>query len=160
GAAGPTLPTCPGENINLALNRPYVLSHSPSNGYPDNGNSQLTNGIIREQIYHNTEASVGWQYINPFTITIDLGSVMAVNKVKIYLGGGGDGGINMPQQIDVSVSTDGSSYSTVTSKTGMPNVEQWVVIDMPSSAARYVRLQVHNNLEWTMIGEVEVYCGG
>jgi hypothetical protein len=143
----------------LSSGKTYTKNPAESGSYPDTGNAQLTNGLIREELYSGTEATVGWQNVNP-TITIDLGSIYNVSRTRGYFGGGGAGGITAPATVAILLSTDNITYTGVATTTGISNFEQWIEQTFATTSARYVRWQITRGGEWTMIGELEVYGEG
>jgi hypothetical protein len=142
---------------NIATRKSYTKSPSPSGGYQDDGDAQLTNGVPVQTLFNGVAcADVGWQNINP-TITIDLATTTSINKVRIYLGGGGAGGITAPSQIKVYTSGNNVDWNLVATKTGIPNANGWVDITFAAASARYAKLEVTRGGEWTMLCETEVY---
>lgn len=141
----------------LSLGSSYTVSPSPNGSYPDNGGTQLTNGLIRENLFSSQyEATVGWLSSNP-TITINLNKLAVLSYFKLYLGGGGAGDINIPTQITTSYSIDNSTYNSIGIGSSWSNAEQWVTINSNSLvAAKYGQATITANA-WVMVGEIEIY---
>ena len=95
----------------------------------------------------------------PQSLTVDLGNTYNVNRVVLKLPANWG---SRTQNISVAGSVNGSSYSTLVNGTGYtfnPASSNNVTINLPSSSARYVRVNVTSNTGWTaaQISEVQVY---
>lgn len=88
-----------------------TLAADPS--YPDTGGTELTNGVLGSTSY--TDAA--WQGRNtgsPYSFTVDLGAQKAVNQVGSSWLQTKSVFIFLPSQILVSISTDGTSFTPLT----------------------------------------------
>ena len=97
---------------NLARGRPYQLNPRPNyKACTDKGDAvQLTDGVRRESNWLQI-STVGWKdQSQPATIQIDLGSVQAIDEVRISSVGGGHAGVFFPALILVMVSDDGMAF--------------------------------------------------
>lgn len=95
----------------------------------------------------------------PQSLTVDLGSAYNVNQVRLKLPSNWGA---RTQNIAVSGSVNGSSYSTLVNAANynfVPGSSNIVNINVPSSNARYVRLNVTSNTGWpaAQLSELEVY---
>ncbi|MBI5360236.1 MAG: DUF2341 domain-containing protein [Planctomycetes bacterium] len=143
----------------VSAGKTYTKTPAPSGSYPDDGNAQLTNGLTRENLYSGTEATVGWDNIDP-VVRIDLGSVYQIWQYKYYFGGGGAGGIKFPNQIAISASLDDVGFNPVVTGSGYADTEKWITLSSAPVSARYVKFTITRNTAtpcWTMAGEFEVY---
>lgn len=101
--------------MNIALNKPYILSSAPNywGGCTDAGDAtQLTDGIYTSGFFWTQLSTIGWFAAGTETITIDLGLVQPIKGVS-YNSAGGTSGVYWPTAIDISVSSDGVNYSNI-----------------------------------------------
>lgn len=140
----------------ISLNSPYTTSPSPHGSYSDTNGTQLTNGVVREELFSNIEATVGWLNQTP-SITITLDTSTYLSYFKFHAGGGGTGGINMPTSVNIEYSTDNVVYHQIGVGSSWSNTEQWVTINSkPLNAGKYVKFTFSPN-SWIMLGELEIY---
>ncbi len=127
--------------------------------------------------------SSGWQAsadvsANPYVLTFDLGSVQTVNQVAIFPRSDSwtqDSTLscNYPTDFTISVSEDGSTYSTVVTVTNGENPRfKQTCYDFDKASARYVKLTVtklgipayndgQNNDHYRLqLAELEIYYNG
>ena len=95
----------------------------------------------------------------PQSLTVDLGSAYNVNQLRLKLPSNWS---SRTQNISISGSVNGSSYSTLVNATNynfVPGSSNTVTINVPSSSARYVRVNVASNTGWpaAQISELEVF---
>lgn len=149
--------------INLVLHKPYTLSKDPSTQYPDDSGTQLTDGQIATGRYPDP-AWVGWDSIQEFSITFDLGQTYEFNSVRVHVGAG-EGGLRYPDYIEVFVSDDGVDWDSrgrgdFTALIEPPNTSterRWLTVPLSlNSMGRYIRLDITTGRQWTFISEVEV----
>jgi hypothetical protein len=139
----------------------------PSSGnYADPGLTKMTDGIIgsTEANAWNSNQWVGWQFVDPI-VTFDLGRQTALDSLFLdYLVANGVG-IHAPDSLLVEFSADGTDFASIPSVlgTGFNNFDPgggvgWnrrLVLDLGMTSARYVRLTVANDQEWTFLGEAQ-----
>lgn len=124
--------------------RPYTVSRSASEKYPDNG-SKLTNGQSMDLIY-GSYSHVGWSGSASIKVTIDAGEELrpvgdiAVCCVRLL-----DYSYDLPKSVTVEVSDDGKSYTAI-STLNTPNdlennVKYTYYFSFPQAVkARYYRI--------------------
>lgn len=140
----------------LSLGATYSVASAPHVSYPDTGGTQLTNGSTREQLYQTTEATVGWSTTNP-EIIVNLPKKSVLSYFKVYAGGGGAGGINIPTFATIQSSIDNSTYATVGTGSSYSNTEQWITINATNDTySKYTKFIFGRN-GWVMLGELEIY---
>ena len=88
-----------------------------------------------------------------FTFDIDMGKAVMINGVSTATVTATD----IPPQIEVDVSTDGTAWTPVACGTNSPNAD----ISFAAVSARYVRLIGHGTADawWSMV-DVNVYRSG
>ncbi len=156
---------------NIALGRPYTLYPQPNyplcNG-PDVARL-LTDGKYTSGNFWTQKSTVGWMYVPPPVITIDLGAICAIRGLS-YNTVAGAGGVQWPSAIYVFVSDDGKSFyeaGELVSLSGKrdPQPEAantyevrryWT--DALSTHGRYLSLVVLGK-PFVFVDEIEVYQG-
>jgi hypothetical protein len=146
---------------NLALGKTYVLTPDPtSSGFPDAGGVQLTNGLVREDLYASIEMTVAWAAASGASV-IDLGASHAVSRVRCYFGGGyPTANIAAPGSVTVATSVNGTDFTNVANWTSATDIgEGWWSIDFQAAVCRYVRITLTRlaGASFISIGEHEVY---
>ncbi len=175
--AGLALPfTCASARAqdNIALGKTVTFSANPNYALTtDTGDAQqLTDGQYTvpsesERTVWRHKSSVGWQYVKPVTITIDLGSPQPVSGLS-YSTGAGAAGVTWPTAIYVAVSDDGQTWRAIgdlavlSRKNGVPRAEgyeafRYVTRDL-RTRGRYIALSVVAT-PYVFADEIEVYKG-
>ncbi len=145
---------------NLALDA--VIDASSSMGqdgcyiYPLNDGSTCTPGIVGEFIWRSVDATDAY-------VQLDLGRTLAFNRVDLYPTGNLlTFGQNFPVNVEISVSNDADSWTTVKTLTGITIEEvKAYMINFDEQKARYIRLDFKDIPEgqpWVSLNEIEVYC--
>jgi chitodextrinase len=151
-SAAVAITTDPGSgNVNIALNKP--TSESSHNQTYGSGNA----------VDGNT--ATYWESANnafPQWIQVDLGAATGLGRVVLKLPASW-GGRN--QTVSVLGSTDGSSFVTAVPAAGYgfdPSTANTVTISLPSTTARYLRLNFTANDGWPagQLSEFEIYSNG
>ncbi|MGW6281237.1 choice-of-anchor D domain-containing protein [Kribbella sp. NPDC055071] len=142
-----------GTDTNLALNKPATAS------------SQV-NSTQAATTATDGNANTYWESANnafPQWLQVDLGSARSIGKVTLKLPPSSAWGTRT-QTLSVQTSTDGSSFSTPVASatytfTSPTNV---VNITVPTTTARYVRVNITGNSGWPagQVSEFEVYPSG
>jgi hypothetical protein len=142
-----------GTDTNLALGKPATAS------------SQV-NGTQAATTATDGDANTYWESTNnafPQWLQVDLGAARSVGKVTLKLPPSSAWGTRT-QTLSVQASTDGSNFSTPVASatytfTSPANV---VNITVPTTNARYVRVNITGNSGWPagQVSEFEVYPGG
>lgn len=97
---------------NLALQKAYTISPKPNYTYCTEvlDNIQLTDGEALGS-YWVDKSTVGWRIKDSIPeITIDLGKLAFIERVKVHSRGGGFAGVYWPDFLIVLVSDDGKSF--------------------------------------------------
>jgi hexosaminidase len=95
--------------INKATGRKYTLANQPKN-YTGGETFGLTNGVKGEE--ENLATWVGFEGKN-LDATIDLGQVMALNKVSFAFLRSSASWIMLPREVEVLISDDGKKFTSV-----------------------------------------------
>lgn len=101
-----------------------------------------------------------WAVEGSANIVIDLGSAQIIGAVGVQMRNYSSEAPNRTLPYTVSVSADGSSYSTIASKTSPAG--GGVMESVPvGQNARYVKIDVNgsNEGQWASVAEIEVYGG-
>ena len=123
-------------------------------------NSKTCSGAFPSSYVRDQNFGTFWRTLNTGVranawFYVDLGATKPIGQIRWYMGQTG-----MAKAFAVQVSTDASSWATVTNGTDSP-AGQWVVSSLPSSVnARYVRFYFTNPTNLPMLGgiaEVAVY---
>lgn len=168
-------PEFAGENV--ALNKTYTyptenLYYHWSDDWPctDNVATALTDGVRVAGYYGKGETS-GWGGAEPrfVDIVIDLEAVYDISGFAYVLTGGADG-IQHPETVEISVSTDGVTYVPVSVETVSGNKyssESWspcydldyYATPAAATAGRYVKFVFHkvDGTNFIFINELEVW---
>jgi hypothetical protein len=142
-------PQQPGPGSNLAVGKPISASGSQGGFPPGNAN--------------DGNASTYWESTNnafPQTITVDLGTPSAINKVTLKLPPSSAWGTRT-QTLTVQGSTDGGSYSTLVASRGYtfdPASGNTASVSFANTTQRFVRLTITANTGWPagQVSEFEV----
>ena len=139
---------------------------APSN-FPDTANTELTNGVLPVSTDFNDPQWVGFRDDPPDDgtsnpqVTFDLGQGYFLGDVEIaYLHSTtqASGTITAPEEVLISVSGDGSVFSTPVSFTGFDSSAgdqiRFALFDLSGMTGRYVRLDFRNTSQWTFLAEV------
>ncbi|MFD7964288.1 CARDB domain-containing protein [Streptomyces zaomyceticus] len=133
---------------NLALGR-AATAGGTNGGYPA---SNVTDGS--QQSYW--EGPLG---SFPQWVQVDLGTRVDLDRLALKLPTGWEA---RNESLAVLGSTDGTTFSTITAaqtRSFTPSAANTVGIDLPSTSARFVRIQVASNTAWNaaQLSELEVY---
>lgn len=132
---------------NLALNKTATSNSSLES--TDWGVSRATDGIKTSVAGSNGYTSNNFGSANvsasPIRLAVDLGSNQTVNQVKLYprtnATGVGGGSADFPVNFTIETSTDGSTYTTVSTITGQANPNGSAqTYNFGATTARYVRI--------------------
>ncbi len=130
---------------NLARRRPVTISERQPNSTAPVDNSGLVNGEIESTYGIHTTTRAPW-------VMVDLQSVHAISKVKIYNRADGWQDAGLPFILELS--EDGSSFKEVDRRTqGFTASRPWV-FNAGGRRARYVRIRSE---KYIALAEIEVY---
>lgn len=94
-------------------------------------------------------------------ITVDLGAVRSIGRVTLLSRGAGS---VFPQDLEIQVSTDNSTFATVDRRVDIPDTKGTLhTFEFPPAAARYVRIYITRTrlsaggLYYAQIAEIEVW---
>ena len=150
------------EGVNLAPTAKLTATSSKGTG----------GWYIRNLVDGNKDAqsgdSIGWQSAEDYypVLTLDLGEPMAFTSMELYPSGmatDADYGAFMPEDMVISVSSDGKTWSEAADVTGYAYDGSPLKIDLQGAVGRYVRLQVKkaradlSGTPLTQLGELELY---
>ena len=150
-------------NITYVYNSgaPSAVDHTDSTG------DELCDGVLAPGSGGFDSAYVGYQNTGDDDgtpqpqITFDLGDAVSLESIDVFFGIYTAAGIDAPDSMSVALSTDGTTFGTETSFTGfddsdaVPVVLRQFTADMSDLEARYVRVNVYNDAEWTFLSEIQ-----
>lgn len=151
--------------VNLAAGRPYTNSHAGTSPYLDEGNTEVTDGVISSCYidgFSFGQRMDGGTH-SPFQV-IDLGSAQTVNQVKIHTYGAVEDNY-VTEWVKVFTSTDNVNFTQKAWLDNMNARERWYDITFPDTTARYIKVQYFKtytpglDLNWLFQDEIEVYGG-
>ena len=157
--------TVTAEAVNVALGKSYTIEPTPSEAYPDDGGTQLTDGSF--EYSWGDMVGIADPAINP-VVVIDLGErVEGITRVAGLFMRSFASAVSLPYSMIVSVSDDGESFDTVglAARTvpappmnELINSVYWQDLAEPV-AGRFVKLEIRARSGWTMLAEVVVQTG-
>lgn len=151
---------------NMAMGRTYTKSVAPHGNYPDNNNSELTDGVIGSASNYFDSA---WQgHVNlgaPLDVTIDLGSSQSLDLFRSYHYEDTGAGIFKPASVEILTSPDNVTYTPRGSTPAASAVNDSARIwryDLAVSpiSARYVRFRVTTGGTWLFSTEMSAFLAG
>ena len=159
-----------GDEVNLALARPYTLRPAPNYALcTDAGDrTQLTDGVAAGADWRK-KSTVGWQNnVEPISLTIDLGQAARIERVRLHSVGGGHAGVFFPAGILVLVSDDARAFRVAGSahaqrlaqsrsgEAARSRTAHVFTIETPESRGRFVRLVIESDGPFVFVDEIEV----
>ena len=170
---GEMQPPAQAQPANLAYGKSVTFSDAPNYALctdPDD-DIQLTDGLFSstspQDTYHiwQREGTVGWQYINPVSITVDLGAVKPISGIA-FSTAGGCCSVNWASHIYIAVSDDGTDWhyagdlATLADDTPPASGYAPFVYDTDDlqTVGRYVTLII-NATSFIFSDEIEIYEG-
>ncbi|NJD04335.1 MAG: DNRLRE domain-containing protein [Ruminiclostridium sp.] len=163
-AGGPTqTPTpTPTPIPNKALGKGYTKSITPNPSYPDDGNSDSTDGIIASNSLYEAK-SYGYPIAAggnvSLDVVVDLYGATNVDTVKVHKWEGS--GSYSPDTVTVYTSTDGVNYTNRGSSSIPSGI--WYNITFASTSARWVKVNFYKysaSASWLMVDEIQVFGPG
>lgn len=146
---------------NWALGAPYEYSAPVHDSYPDPDGTKLTDGVYATGDYLDP-AWVGHRRADSRFITVDLGQVRPVQKIKTNFLQEWPKGVRYPYLVSVEVSTDGENWKEVGAEFVTPTdmdltsyFYREAVFTGFNEMARYVRFFVIVE-NWVFMDEIEV----
>ena len=150
----------------ISKGKSYTTSGTKHTSYPDDG-ARLTDGAKSEIDGGSVASYSGWAAYTTAEIVVDLGASTKSNTYTVY-GAYGFYGILTPKDLEVLVSNDGKSYTSVGTvnevipvgvgkemSDGVVNTYKYVVTTDKDQTARYVKFKINpQNFIW--LDEVEV----
>ena len=154
----------PGKRRNLALGRTYLFQNQPRHGSADLRPICLTDGYAPRKMWGDKDGTdfTGWHMNgidNRLFVWLDLDEPSDIDAVRVYAPHQHVWRAGMPLQIDVSVSTDDTTYRHVGSilpELPQPPGNYWNAVDGLQARGRYVLLTVYTDWSYTGLGEIEV----
>lgn len=147
-----------GQIQNVSSGKNYTLSIAPNASYPDSGN-ELTDG--KDRI--NWSDQVGW-FNKPYvTVEVDLGEVVPnIYNFRAYLMRSSSSDVNLPQEMDISVSENGTSFTNVAPLEAVmgedESIDPYQLLLSNPVSARYVKFSIKASSNWLMLSEIGVYA--
>lgn len=153
---------------NLALNKPYTVSHKAPSAYKDTDDKELTDASLGSADMYDP----AWQGHSgewPIrTIIVDLGTLYAVEQVGMNFLEKASATVRLPSKFTVYSSNDGKTWAELYSSKPESSgdgvyIAQWKsgasdsgnVINVPV-AAQYIRVDAELN-GWLFFDEIEIY---
>ena len=147
-----------GPNFALFARYTYGAGTVSSSLFSDGELSQLTDGLTKAERAQGTEASVGFQGVDP-VVEIDLREVVVASNVRVFVGGGIDaaGGIAAPVSAQLWTKLERNGQYVLQSElTSVVDEEQWLELHVPETEMQFVRIILQRRLDWVMVGEIQV----
>ncbi len=148
----------------LSKGKTYTTTTPDRKDSWDDDGVRLTDGS-KSNADAGSNAYSGWN--SPTEITVDLGSVTDSSVYTVYAAAYSSWGISAPSKVEVSVSTDGKTFESVGSATGVvvgngsngAVLYTFTVTLDKAKSARYVKFAMTRVGTHTWIDEVEVGVG-
>lgn len=155
---------------NIARGKKYTLSPIPKMSRCTNASDMqdLTDGKHLDSAsgLWFCPGSVGWARAKYIEITFDLTKVEAIERLKLFTGGG-RAGVNLPNKIDICGSIDGKNFYQIANlvdisivRPPIPNAGYHHFVfegKFSPVKVRYVRLRLCPNGEYFVLSEVEIF---
>ncbi|HET6246573.1 MAG TPA: family 20 glycosylhydrolase [Tepidisphaeraceae bacterium] len=138
-----------------AIDATVTFSREPATAGP--GPRGLTDGLLAAGDDYSDPGWVGWSG-PPMEITLDLHRAKLIRTITPHALNSG-GGVELPAKVDVLLSDDGTNFHRAAALTRSDGLKQrgWYVAEInPPREARYVRLVVTQQAEWTYFDEIAV----
>ena len=166
--AAPPAPAAEAENV--ALGKPYTLEPAPnySGATSKTGATILTDGqISRAGTLWAQPSAAGWARTSPVTITIDLGTPVAIDRVTWHTAAGA-ADVQWPASIYVFGSVDGSHFTLLgdlvaldAARGGSPPLGHYAdytfSASLPATEVRYLRLMADARLPYLFVDEIQAF---
>jgi hypothetical protein len=158
-----TLSTTPKNLSVISTGDTYTFSPSPSSNYPDSKKTKLTDGIFASTAYYADPAWVGFTSTDTLNVVIDLKSVMPVQQFMGEYLLDPQPAINLPTQVSVSISTDGTIFTNVgilsdnSTNDSTSSIHKYYYTLPNTINARYVKFSTLAQAgAWVFVDEYEV----
>lgn len=139
---------------NAALGKPYMTSAESASNYIDTDGKELTDGGYGNDSSYTASGWAGYLRAETLVITVDLGEELSgLETFNTVAFRNSVDGIEPPQSVKFSVSSDGQTYTelgTVTKDNDFSLTLEETV------SARYVKFEVLTAGAWCFVSEVEV----
>jgi len=159
------------EKGNVAFN--YTSDPGESGGLPyfDETGRQLSDGVLGKDDWSLNLGRgpayewVGWSIAEP-VITLDLGRELSVSSVRVYCNNfQKDTGVFLPQSISVAIGKDPTNLGSKEIFPVEPDTNdkaRWVRLDLGGIRARFLSLQLRDNIpgRWIFVSEIQVKGSG
>lgn len=157
-------------HFNKATGKKITLSQPPTKNYPGDGAFTLVDGIINERGMARTKEVIGYQG-GVVEAVIDLGTATAVAEVKVHALASGGSWVHPPQEVVVSTSADGKTYTTFGTArefAGINKTNGALTVHAQPVQARFIKVEMKaldkipsglpgaGNKAWMFVHEVEV----
>lgn len=148
-------------DFHKALGKPITYGIRYTKSYPAQGDGTLVNGN-RGSFTYGDQQWLGFEGID-MDVTIDLQEVQPVRDVQVGLMQLTGPGVYMPRYVEVSLSTDGKTFSAPVrvERTLLETVDSLVIKDvtvpLDGKSARYIRVFAKNNKGYMFADEIRVH---
>lgn len=132
-----------------------VTMTPPQPGYFGPGPKGLTDGLLAAGNTYTAAGWVGWN--GPGVITLDLGKSKKLASLTAHFLRSG-GGVDLPKTVEFQTSSNGRDFTAITTVDYAAGSKQrgWFSVAPEKAAARYLRLNITANGEWTFLDEIAV----
>ena len=163
---------------NVAQGAPYTLNPPPTPiplddanhkdenlRYPDDG-IRLTDGIVAQGFSRGQ--LTGWRGAGEHAITVHLGDLRPVRRVRVWILRGGKNGILAPDKVSVALSSDGALWAAPALARAPAGPHEdgtkceaaaFDAVFPTGTTACQVRVDIPPGRGWTMLSEIEVQSG-
>ena len=148
-------------DFHKALGKPITFGIRYTKSYSAQGDGTLVNGN-RGSFTYGDQQWLGFEGID-MDVTIDLQEVLPVQDVQVGLMQLTGPGVYMPRYVEVSLSTDGKTFSAPirVERTVPESVDTLVITDVKvplnGQSARFIRVFAKNNKGYMFADEIRVH---
>jgi len=134
-------------SFNKATGKKITLATPPARIYPGDGAFTLVNGVENEKGLGKPREFLGFNGAD-CEVTIDLGAIQEIREVRAHVLEATQSWIYRPKSMQVSISTDNSSFvpagSTNSSQFNPNNQNGIMPVQLKPVSARYVKVKLEN----------------
>jgi hexosaminidase len=147
-------------DFHKALGKKVIYNIPWNNSYPAQKEATLVNGYKGSLTYGDGQ----WQgFTTDLDVTIDLGEQQQLSSLASTFMQITGPGVYMPDYVEVSISSDGKSFTPIGKKTNdIPTTDPTLIfktfkVDMGKMMGRYIRFHAKNHTGFLFVDEIIVY---
>ena len=155
-------------------------SAAPAAGHPDSSGKEMVDGDFGSTLASLPPVWSGFQDADAddgtvqAEMTFDLGDTVSLDSIWINYGAGGLYGVNAPDSVEISLSTDGVTFDTAmvfddfnnasldSDVNGNPDYiyARRLIAELGGEEASHVRLSFFSDAEWVFLNEIQFVTDG